>query len=151
MPSTVRSDEALLNVAVKAVRQGHRILNRCAQRLDRLNAAAKQDDPTNLVTQADTEVEAAIIEEIRTFFKDDAIMAEELSGEQPDVSNLMQRDGPRTWVIDPIDGTTNFVHGYPHYAIALAYIEDGRARLGVISSAATGELFTRGSRGRGPG
>ena len=91
------------------------------------------------VTQADHEAEAAIVERLRPAFSDIGFLGEE-SGAQGNQS--------RRWIVDPIDGTKNFVRGIPYWATLIALEEQGDVTLGVVHSPATGELLWA-RRGRG--
>ena len=84
------------------------------------------------VTQADHEAEVAIVERLRPAFPDIGFLGEEFGA---------QGGQSRRWIIDPIDGTKNFVRGIPYWATLLALEEDGEITLGVVHSPATGELF----------
>ncbi len=93
----------------------------------------------DFVTRADIEVEQAITAGIRARFPDDRIIAEE--------GNNNAGTTGRVWVIDPIDGTHNFIRGMPHWAVSIGVIENGRPVAGVIHSPATGTTLsaTRGA------
>jgi len=91
------------------------------------------------VTQADQEAETAIVERLRSAFPDIGFLGEEYGA---------QGSQSRRWIIDPIDGTKNFVRGIPYWATLLALEEDGEITLGIVHSPATGELYW-GRRGRG--
>jgi len=93
----------------------------------------------DFVTEVDHEAEAAIIEVLRKAYPDHAILAEESGA---DGSSEYQ------WVIDPLDGTTNFIHGFPQYCVSIALQHRGATQHGVIYDPAKNELFTA-SRGRG--
>src|SRR5438445_543692 len=93
----------------------------------------------DLVTQADRRSEAAIVGRLRTHFPKHAIVAEEGSGQKG--------DGRHRWIVDPLDGTTNFAHGYPCFAVSIGFEEDGELVVGVIYQPITKELYTA-SRGR---
>jgi myo-inositol-1(or 4)-monophosphatase len=95
---------------------------------------------TDLVTAADRASEAWLVERIRAARPDDAVLGEE-SGERAGSSGVR-------WVIDPIDGTVNFVLGLPQYAVSVAAEIDGRTIAGAVCNPATGELF-RAQRGSG--
>jgi len=94
----------------------------------------------DLVTQADRRSEEAIVGRLRTYFPKHAIVAEEGSGQKG--------DGRHRWIVDPLDGTTNFAHGYPCFAVSIGFEEDGELQVGVIYQPITKELFTA-SRGEG--
>jgi myo-inositol-1(or 4)-monophosphatase len=89
---------------------------------------------SNLVTDADVESERLIVELIRREFPGDEVLGEE--GHQ---ANL---DADRLWVIDPLDGTTNYAHGIPHFAVSIGFYEHGRAKCGVVFNPARGDRFT---------
>jgi histidinol-phosphatase len=84
------------------------------------------------VTQADHEAEAAIVERLRPSFPDIGFLGEEFGA---------QGTQSRRWIVDPIDGTKNFVRGIPYWATLLALEEDGEVTLGIVHAPATGELF----------
>jgi myo-inositol-1(or 4)-monophosphatase len=96
--------------------------------------------PTNLVTEMDRRAEAHIVEALRARFPGDAILAEERGS--------LGGPAPRRWVVDPLDGTTNYAHGLPIYAVSIALEVEGRARLGVIYDPSLDECFV-GERGGG--
>ncbi|HXR37319.1 MAG TPA: inositol monophosphatase family protein [Candidatus Binataceae bacterium] len=94
----------------------------------------------DLVTEADGEAEAAVIRILSRAFPGHAILAEEGGGnDQP---------SDHRWIIDPLDGTTNFAHGYPHFCVSIGYERRGRVELGVIFDAPRKELFVA-RRGKG--
>jgi histidinol-phosphatase len=84
------------------------------------------------VTEADHAVEQAIVERLRRAFPDIGVLGEELGAEGSQ---------ERRWIVDPIDGTKNFVRGIPHWATLLALEEEGEVTLGVVHAPATGDLF----------
>lgn len=88
----------------------------------------------DLVTRADKTIEAYLMSEIQITFPDHSINAEE--------SGLDQQNMDHQWFIDPIDGTLNYAHGLPLYAISIAYAYKGEIQLGVISSPALNEVFS---------
>ena len=88
----------------------------------------------DLVTQADRRSEQAIVVRLRGFFPKHAIVAEEGGGQQG--------DSPYRWIVDPLDGTTNFAHGYPCFAVSIGLEEAGELVVGVIYQPITKELFT---------
>ncbi len=87
-----------------------------------------------VVTKADIEAERAIVNEIGSVLPDHQFLAEE------EHSGRLESD--HLWVIDPLDGTNNFAHGIPHFAISIAYYREGVAECGVILNPTTGDLFT---------
>ncbi|MBY0439588.1 MAG: inositol monophosphatase [Burkholderiales bacterium] len=127
----------MLNTAVKAARRAGTVINRASQNLDVLTVRSKS--PNDFVSEVDRDAEAAIIDVIRKAYPDHAILAEE-SGSSG--------QGEYEWVIDPLDGTTNFLHGMPHYAVSIALRQRGVLMHGVIYDPVRNELFTA-SRGAG--
>ncbi len=96
--------------------------------------------PTDLVTQADHESEAAIRELIGQRFPDHVLLGEE-GGEQG-VSSSAQPDSAYRWIVDPLDGTVNYAHGFPFYAVSIALEIEGQIKVGVVLDTARGDLFT---------
>jgi myo-inositol-1(or 4)-monophosphatase len=95
---------------------------------------------TNLVTEMDGRAEALVIDALLGHFPDDGILGEE-GGARPGRSG-------RRWIIDPLDGTTNYAHGLPVYAVGIGLVREGVVELGVVYDPARDELFV-GERGRG--
>ena len=133
----------MLNIAVKAARRAGSIINRASIDLDRLQVSRK--GPHDYVTEVDRAAEEAIIDVLRTAYPDHLILAEE-SGQHghPPAGELAANE----WVIDPLDGTTNFIHGLPTYAVSIALRQRGQVMHAVIFDPARNELFTA-SRGSG--
>lgn len=96
---------------------------------------ARKEAYTDIVTEADEAVQETIVERLHEAFPEDAIRGEE------DVAGVDGENG-RAWVIDPIDGTKNFVHGFPAYCTSIALKEDGEAVVGVVYNPVRDELFT---------
>ena len=94
----------------------------------------------DLVTQADRRSEEAIVGRLRSYFPQHSIVAEEGSGQEGDARYR--------WIVDPLDGTTNFAHRYPCFAVSIGFEEAGELQVGVIYQPITKELFTA-SRGEG--
>lgn len=93
----------------------------------------------NLVTDADFASEEILVRCIRSHFPDDFIMTEESDPSQPCVSELGQI--PRAWIIDPLDGTNNFAHGIPHFAISIACLQMGKTTHGLVYNPSRGDLY----------
>lgn len=129
-----------LNIAVKAARRAGSVINRAALNLDLLEVRAKQQN--DFVTEVDRAAEEAIIDTIREAYPEHAILAEESGLSGPATESEFQ------WIIDPLDGTTNFIHGFPQYAISIALAQNGQLQHGVIYDPNRNELFTA-SRGKG--
>ena len=132
----------MLNTAVKAARRAGTIINRASNDLERLTVQVKQEN--DFVSEVDHAAEQAIIDTLLSAYPKHAILAEE-SG--------VTGDSEFQWIIDPLDGTTNFLHGFPQYAISIALLhrdKSGRGQLdqAVIYDPVRNELFTA-SRGAG--
>jgi len=122
-----------LNIAVKAARRAGQIINRASNDIDLLKVVAKQQ--SDFVTEVDRAAEAAIIETLREAYPNHGILAEE-SG------TTVGRDEEYQWIIDPLDGTTNFIHGVPQYAISIALAHRGQVTQAVVFDPNRNELFT---------
>ena len=127
-----------LNIAVKAARRAASIITRASTQLDLLTVNTKS--PNDFVTEVDRLAEKAIIEVLSDAFPGHGILAEE-SGESGPESEF-------NWIIDPLDGTTNFIHGFPQYAVSIAQTKNGVLEHAVVYDPNTNELFTA-SRGSG--
>jgi len=138
-----------LNTAIKAARRAGSIINRSALDGATLEVRAKQKN--DFVTQVDKAAERAAIDMIQRAYPDHAILAEE-SGET-DAAEATPGKAKKTksetrWIIDPLDGTTNFIHGFPQYCVSIAVETRGRVEHAVVYDPAKNELFTA-SQGRG--
>jgi myo-inositol-1(or 4)-monophosphatase len=130
----------MLNVAIKAARAAGAIINRAALDLDLLKISVK--GPNDFVSEVDRAAEAAIIETLLTAYPGHGILAEE-SGRAHGA-----KDSEFTWIIDPLDGTTNFLHGLPIYAVSIGLTHRGVVQQAVVYDPARNDLFFA-SRGRG--
>ena len=140
----------MLNTAVKAARQAGRLINRASLDSDALQVTRKERN--DFVTEVDRAAEVAIIETLLGAYPRHSILAEE-SGHRPSAGGNRDRtetlrEAEHIWIIDPLDGTTNFIHGLPHYCISIALMERGVITQGLIYDPVRNELFTA-SRGRG--
>lgn len=129
--------EPMVNIAVRAARAAGNLIIRALGRLDRVKVSEK--NPRDYVTDVDQLVEREIIAIIQKAHPDHGIVGEE-SGEI--AGNDYQ------WIIDPIDGTRNFIHGFPQIAVSIAVLHKGKIEHGVIYDPVRQELFTA-SRGKG--
>lgn len=129
--------QALLNTAVKAARKGGDLALRYLNRVGDLEVRSKARN--EFVTQVDQAAEAAIIGSIRERYPQHAILAEE-SGKHA--------GNEFTWIIDPLDGTTNFIHGFPVFSVSIALEVHGQLEVGVVYDPCRQELFTA-TRGGG--
>ena len=127
----------MTNIAIRAARDGGRILMRYLDRIDSLKIETKSRN--DFVSDVDRASEQAIIHAISKAYPDHAILAEE-SGEHD--GNGYQ------WVIDPLDGTTNYLHGFPQFAVSVALREKGQLLCGVVYDPVREELF-HATRGEG--
>ncbi|AFJ01612.1 Inositol-1-monophosphatase [Methylophaga frappieri] len=127
----------MLNIAVRAARQAGSLILRSLQHVDHLAVTTKGRN--DFVSDVDRLAEQEIISVIKKAYPDHAIMAEE-SGEQGDSDTV--------WIIDPLDGTTNFLHGFPHYCVSIAVRIKDQVSHAVIFDPLRDELFTA-SRGSG--
>ncbi|HEY5862103.1 MAG TPA: inositol monophosphatase family protein [Casimicrobiaceae bacterium] len=130
----------MLTTAVKAARRAGNIINRGARDLDLLTVTAK--GPKDFVSEVDHAAEAAIVETLLSAYPDHAVLAEEgtRKGANPDADYV--------WIIDPLDGTTNFLHGFPQYCVSIALAHRNVVQQGVIYDPVRNDLFTA-TRGRG--
>ena len=119
-----------LNTALDAARAGARAIRSWERKRGRLEIRSK--NPGDLVTSADLASERAVMDVIGKAYPQDGMLSEE-SGLQGDLENC--------WVLDPLDGTTNFVHDLPDYCLALAYCRGGDPIVGVIYDIARDELY----------
>lgn len=129
-----------INIAVKAARRAGALINRGALDIDRVQVSKKQ--PMDFVTEVDRAAEEAIISVLREAYPDHAILAEESGASNP------EGDAEYTWIIDPLDGTTNFIHGFPQYAVSIGCSHRGQLQHGVIYDPVHNDLYTA-SRGMG--
>ncbi|MCJ0825984.1 inositol monophosphatase [Luteimonas sp. 50] len=130
-----------VNVMVKAARAGGSVLLRHMNKLDALNIVEKER--MDYASEVDGLAEAEIIKELRRANPDYAILGEE-GGAQKGNRGASRH----TWVIDPLDGTSNYLHGWPHWCVSIALVENGEPIHGVIFDPLRNELFTA-SRGSG--
>ena len=128
----------MLNVAVKAARRAATIINRASLNLERLQIDRKQHN--DFVTEVDKAAEEVIIETLSEAYPNHGFLAEE-SGE-------LLNNSDHIWIIDPLDGTTNFIHGFPQYAISIALSVNGVLQQAVIYDPNRDELFSA-SKGAG--
>ena len=121
-----------LNIAIKACEKASKKLIRDFGEIEKLQVSSK--GPTDFVTNADIKTEKTIIEELKKAKPYYSILSEENGLEQ-------NKDKNNTWIIDPIDGTVNFLHGVPHFAISVGLRSDNEILLGVIYDPIKDELF----------
>jgi myo-inositol-1(or 4)-monophosphatase len=130
----------MLNVAVKAARAAGAIINRAALDVESVRISQKQVN--DFVTEVDHASEEVIIETLLTAYPGHGIWAEE-SGKTHGA-----KDSDLVWIIDPLDGTTNFIHGFPVYCVSIALANKGKVEQAVIYDPSRNDLFTA-TKGRG--
>jgi myo-inositol-1(or 4)-monophosphatase len=130
----------MLNVAVSAARAAGAIINRAALDIESVRIAQKQIN--DFVTEVDQAAEAAIIETLLTAYPGHAIWAEESGREHG------AQDSEFVWIIDPLDGTTNFIHGFPIYCVSIALAVKGKVEQAVVYDPTRNDMFTA-TKGRG--
>ena len=128
----------LLNTAVKAARKAGAIINRASLDIDLVQVSTKGQ--ADFVTEVDKAAERVIIDILSQAYPDHGFLAEE--------SGVHKPGAEFTWIIDPLDGTTNFIHGFPHYAVSIACQHHDQLTQAVIYDPSRNDLFTA-TRGRG--
>jgi myo-inositol-1(or 4)-monophosphatase len=123
----------MLNTAVKAARKAAGIISRASFDVDKLTIRKKRQN--DFVSEVDEAAEEAIIRILRDAYPDHGILAEE-SGTSDDAKS------DYVWVIDPLDGTTNFLHGFPQYCVSIGLLHKGKPTQAVIYDPNRNELFT---------
>jgi myo-inositol-1(or 4)-monophosphatase len=131
--------QPMITIALRAARKAGEIIARAAEQVDLIEVLEKDDN--DFVTEIDQQAEKEIIYHLQKAYPDHAILGEEggLVGDE---------NSDYCWVIDPLDGTTNFIHGIPHYAVSMACLYKGQIEHAVILDPVRREEFTA-SRGRG--
>ncbi len=132
--------QPMLNTAVKAARRAATIINRASFDLEQIQV--EQKAPNDYVTEIDKAAEEAIIDVLLSAYPTHAILAEESGG-----SNNLNDESENIWIIDPLDGTTNFMHQFPAYCISIALQQKGVVTQGVIYDPVHNDLFTASKGG----
>jgi myo-inositol-1(or 4)-monophosphatase len=127
----------MLNIAVKAARRAGNIIIRASRNIDIV--AFKEKATNDFVSEVDHEAEQVIIRTLHEAYPEHSILAEESGA---------SGKSEYQWIIDPLDGTTNFIHGFPQYSVAIALSHRGVVTQGVIYDPSRNDLFTA-TRGRG--
>ncbi len=130
----------MLNFAIQTARDAGSIL---AERFGRKIEITNKSE-IDLVTESDLASERLIIDRIKTYHPRHAILAEESGASEPD----REKQSEWRWIIDPLDGTTNYAHGYPCFCVSIALECKGRMELGVVYDPLRDEMFTA-ERGQG--
>ena len=130
----------MLNTAIKAARSAGALINRASLDLDLLKVNTKS--PNDFVTEVDHQAETVIIEQLLAAYPGHGILAEE-SGRMHGA-----KDSEFVWIIDPLDGTTNFIHGFPVYCVSIALAHRGQVQQAVVFDPTRNDLYYA-SKGRG--
>lgn len=128
----------MLNIAVRAARSAGNVITRGFE--NRSDLLTEKKGENDFVTKVDKEAEQTIISKIQQSFPDHSFVGEE--------GGLVEGDKDFQWIIDPLDGTTNFIKGIPHFAVSIALMYKGRLDQAVVFDPIRGELFTA-SKGAG--
>jgi myo-inositol-1(or 4)-monophosphatase len=131
IPHESPSHDVLLQAAIEAARKAGALLLRYAA----TGFEIEYKNPINLVTDADRAAEQCVIDHLRTYFPDHHFLAEERGRDD-------EGSSPYRWIIDPLDGTTNFAHRYPAYCVSIGLEHDGRCIIGVVFDPSRNDLFT---------
>src|SRR5688500_840918 len=129
----------MLNIAISAARAASKIILRFEDQMDRIEISEKSEN--DFVTQVDVMAEDEIISQIQKAYPHHQIIAEERG-------TIGSDDSDYRWLIDPLDGTKNFIHGFPHYAVSIALLYKNQLEIGVIYDPIRQDLFTA-VRGQG--
>ena len=130
----------MLNVAIKAARAAGAIINRAALDVESVRVSTKQVN--DFVTDIDQKAEAVIIETLLTAYPTHSILAEESGSEHG------AQGSDFVWIIDPLDGTTNFIHGFPVYCVSIALAVNGKVEQAVVYDPTRNDIFCA-TKGRG--
>ena len=120
-----------LNIMIKASEKASRVLIRDFGELEKLQVSKK--GPSDFVTNADLKTEKIIIEELKKAKPNYSILSEE--------KGIENNKDKKTWIVDPIDGTVNFLHGIPHFAISIALKDENEIVAGLIFDPIKNEMF----------
>tara|TARA_R110002110_G_scaffold404606_1_gene623150 strand:+ start:175979 stop:176812 length:834 start_codon:yes stop_codon:yes gene_type:complete len=130
----------LLNIAIKAARTAGKIIIRAED--DIRSLTIREKGRNDFVSQVDQIAEKAIIELIRKNYPEHQILAEESGASHTEINNNIP-----LWIIDPLDGTTNFLHGFPQYAVSIAIKYEGKLQHAVVYDPSRDELFSASKGG----
>ena len=130
--------EPMVNIALRAARKGAEVIEKALQHKDLIKIEEKARN--DYVTQVDKAVEKEVLYHLKKAYPDHGFVGEE--------SGTIESESDYQWVIDPIDGTTNFIYGIPHFAISIACVYKGKLEHAVILDPSKQEEFTA-SRGKG--
>ena len=125
----------MLNIGVRAARAAGRVITRSVDRVDTLRIDTKGRN--DFVTDVDRQAEAEIVGVLRRAYPEHAVLGEESGESGPEGAEYR-------WIVDPLDGTTNFLHGLPHFSVSIALEHKGRLFQAVVYDPMRQELFTAG-------
>ncbi|MDH5485625.1 MAG: inositol-1-monophosphatase [Gammaproteobacteria bacterium] len=128
----------MLNIAIRAASSAGNVILRNMDKIDRLTIEVKAKN--DFVTQVDHKAEKAIIDTLLQAYPDHSILGEE--------TGLTDNNSDYQWIIDPLDGTTNYLHGFPQFAVSIALAHKGRLEAAVVFDPVKNEMFTA-SKGNG--
>jgi myo-inositol-1(or 4)-monophosphatase len=138
--ASTSSIHPMLNIAIKAARAAGTIINRAALDVESVRVSKKMEN--DFVTEVDQASEKIIIETLLNAYPDHGILAEESGSEHG------AKDSEFVWIIDPLDGTTNFIHGFPVYCVSIALSVRGKVEQAVVYDPTRNDLFCA-TKGRG--
>jgi myo-inositol-1(or 4)-monophosphatase len=125
----------MLNTAIKAARRAGSVINRASFDIERIKVEEKGRN--DFVTEVDKAAELAVIDVLKNAYPDHAIL-----GEETGASANLHDENENVWIIDPIDGTTNFIHGFPQYCVSIALQQRGQITQAVVFDPTRNDLFT---------
>ena len=134
----------LIHVATMAAHAAGRLVMRSYDRLDRIKVTEKA--PHDFVSNVDQEAEQVIIEHIHKYYPGHAVLSEEAGAVPP--RSVVPKEADMRWIVDPIDGTTNFIRGVPHFCISIAVEKAGEIICGVVYDPVRDETF-QAEKGQG--
>ncbi|MFW6192391.1 MAG: inositol monophosphatase family protein [Gemmatimonadota bacterium] len=145
-PGTDVTDRELLGAATEAARAAAEVHR--SRHPDAGGREWTEKGPSDFVTEVDREAERRVVDLLRDRFPDHAVLAEETADASPGGPEPAGEAGSVRWIVDPLDGTTNWLHGYPEHAVSIAAADADGLRVAVVLNSADGELF-RAVRGAG--
>ena len=128
----MNSISPILNLMIKACEKASKVIIRDFGELENLQVSRK--GPKDFVTKTDKRVEKILMDELRKSKKNYSFITEE-------TGTILNKDKKNFWIIDPIDGTTNFLHGIPHFAISIALQQEDEIQVGLIFDPIKNEIF----------
>jgi myo-inositol-1(or 4)-monophosphatase len=133
------AEQTLYESAIEYAKQAGRLI---MERFENKGAISHKKNASDLVTEVDKLSEDLIRSQIQRDFPGHWILSEEDCGQEDAYQAFKEHDRGYGWIIDPIDGTTNFIHGIPHFAVSIGIVKDGEPFIGVVFNPMTAELFT---------